>query len=197
MNYNITKVAIFLAGAAVGSVVTWKIVKTKYEQIAQEEIDSVKAVFSKNHEETEEDQGEEKPASDISNPIADKPNIAEYVSTVEKTGYDTFSKQKKEKTKEEEANYMKDGPYVISPEEFGELDNYETISLTYYDGDGFLADDMDELVDDVDSTVGWDSLESFGEYEDDAVHVRNDKRKCDYEILRDLRKYSDVAPVLD
>ena len=38
----------FLIGATVGSVTTWKLLKTKYEQIAQEEIDSLKDVYSKN-----------------------------------------------------------------------------------------------------------------------------------------------------
>ena len=84
-----------------------------------------------------------------------------------------------------------DNPYIISPEEFGAFDDYETISLTYYE-DQILADDDDELVDDIEDIVGFDSLTHFGEYEDDSVFVRNDRLKCDYEILMDHRKYSDV-----
>ena len=38
---------IFVVGAAVGSIVTWRYIDKKYEQIAQEEIDSVKEVFAK------------------------------------------------------------------------------------------------------------------------------------------------------
>ena len=45
MNDTLNKVFIFAAGAIIGSVVTWKIVKTKYEQIANEEIESVKERF--------------------------------------------------------------------------------------------------------------------------------------------------------
>lgn len=41
--------------------------------------------------------------------------------------------------------------------------------------------------------LGIDSLNHFGEYEDDSVFVRNDARKCDYEILLDQRTYSEVA----
>ena len=84
-----------------------------------------------------------------------------------------------------------DKPYVITPEEFGDLDDYETISLTYY-ADQILADDNDVIVDDIEDVVGFDSLNSFGEYEDDSVFVRNDRLKSDYEILLDQRKYSDV-----
>ena len=43
---TLCKFFLFTAGAAIGSVVTWKLVKTKYEQIAQEEIDSVKEEYA-------------------------------------------------------------------------------------------------------------------------------------------------------
>ena len=82
-------------------------------------------------------------------------------------------------------------PYVISPEEFGEFEDYERISLSYY-ADQVLADEDDEKVDDVDNVVGLESLTHFGEFEDDSVFVRNDRLKCDYEILLDQRTYSDV-----
>ena len=82
-------------------------------------------------------------------------------------------------------------PYVISPDEFGEFEDYERISLSYYT-DQILADEDDEKVEDVDNVVGLESLAHFGEYEDDSVFVRNDRLKCDYEILLDQRTYSDV-----
>ena len=82
-------------------------------------------------------------------------------------------------------------PYVISPEEFGEFEDYERISLSYY-ADQILADEDDEKVEDVDNVVGLESLIHFGEFEDDSVFVRNDRLKCDYEILLDQRTYSDV-----
>ena len=93
--------------------------------------------------------------------------------------------------KEEKVN-MVEKPYIISPEEFGDFDEYTKLSLTYY-SDGVLADENDEIVDDIDETVGADFADHFGEYEDDSVFVRNDRLKCDYEILRDNRSYSDVT----
>ena len=84
-----------------------------------------------------------------------------------------------------------DRPYVISPDEFGELDDYDLISLTYY-ADEVLADDIDEIVEDVDDVVGLDSLTHFGEYEPDSVFVRNDRLKADYEILLDERTYPEA-----
>lgn len=82
-------------------------------------------------------------------------------------------------------------PYVISPEEFGEYDDYERITFTYY-ADGVLADDCDQIVDDYDDIVGNDFSDHFGEYEQDSVYVRNDERKTDYEILLSLSSYKEL-----
>ena len=79
--------------------------------------------------------------------------------------------------------------YVISPDEFGELEDYTKVSLTYF-ADGVLADECGEIVDDVEEIIG-DGLDHFGEYEDDSVFVRSDAKRCDYEILKDLRDFSD------
>ena len=81
---------------------------------------------------------------------------------------------------------------MIPPEQFGDDEEYEQISLTYY-ADGVLADENDEVIEDVEDAVGIDPLNHFGEYEDDSVFVRNDARKCDYEILLDQRTYSEVV----
>ena len=45
--------AMFMAGLTIGSAATWLCLKKRYEQIAQEEIDSVKAVFAEKKPETE------------------------------------------------------------------------------------------------------------------------------------------------
>lgn len=179
----------FVLGVAVGSVVTWRYVEKKYEQIAQDEIDSVKEVFSKREAEFTDDTEVRTKADNAK----EKPNIIEYAARLREQGYTNYSDmvdEKPEEVKEEEPMSV-DKPYVIAPEEFGELDDYETISLTYY-ADQILADDNDVIVDDVEDVVGFDSLNSFGEYEDDSVFVRNDRLKCDYEILLDQRKYSSV-----
>ena len=37
-----------------------------------------------------------------------------------------------------------------------------------------------------------DALDHFGEYEDDSVFVRNDRYKCNYEILKDVRTFEEA-----
>ena len=187
MNNTITNVFIFAVGAAIGSAVTWKLVKDKYEKIAEEEIASVKEVFSK-RDRVSMFAEDSKSENDISEEKQKQIDLKEYAERLKTYRYNMDATDEPE-----EVNGV-EKPYVIKPEEFGEMYDYESISLTLY-ADGVLTDEYDEPIDhdDIDDTVGLDSLNHFGEYEDDSVFVRNDARKTDYEILADLRKYSDVV----
>lgn len=167
----------FLAGAAVGSVVAWRLLKTKYEQFAQAEIDSVKEVFSRRYKEIPKE--EEKVEVKVESPA---PIVTEWDRLSDVYGFGVVANN-------DETEHVKNTkPYVIPPEEYGEGD-YECESLTYY-ADGVLVDENDDIIEDVDAVVGRDSLDCFGDYEDDSVFVRNDKTMTDYEILRDIRTYA-------
>lgn len=189
-----THYAMFLAGATVGAAAAWLYIKKHYEQIAQEEINSVKAAFAERKDFTINKQPEED--VEINKKKADmaklKPDLVNYAAKLQEQGYTNYSAKSEKINKEEDNNSMVEKPYIISPEEYGELDDYTQLSLTYY-SDGTLADDDDEIVEDIDDTVGADFAEHFGDYEDDSVFVRNDRLKCDYEILRDNRSYKDIV----
>lgn len=179
----------FIVGAAAGSATTWYFLKDKYAEIAQEEIDSVKEVFARREQERKDESVKKTVAEGIKNVDKNKPELKEYAEKLKRTGYVRYS----DRTGEEEVEPEElDKPYVIPPEQFGDNDEYEQISLTYY-ADAVLTDENDEIIEDVEETVGFESLNHFGEYEDDSVFVRNDARKCDYEILLDQRTYSEVA----
>ena len=177
--------AVFAVGALVGSAASMHYFKKKYEQIAQEEIDSVKETFKLNKEketdilkeESEKEAQEQK----------DKGIMKEIIS---KTNYTSFYKD--EEDAEEEVEKMKnEKPYVISPESVGE-DDYDVVTFTYYAND-ILTNEQDEVIEgkELETLIGSDSLTHFGEYEEDCVYVRNDKLKTDFEILRDIMPYSD------
>ena len=188
MNRKLSNVLLFAAGAAVGSLVTWRYFKSKYEVVEDE--------IEEKTEEAEGESEEEDPEVLESNSnYGKKPPLKEYVKMVESNGY--VPKTHMEEIEEEIANGERDDkdvyePYIIRPEEYGELHAYETLSLNYY-ADGVLTDELDNPIEDVESLVPADFADHFGEYEDDVVHVRNDNLECDYEILRDLRKFTDVV----
>lgn len=186
MNTKALYFVAFFVGAAAGVTASFKYAQKKYEQIAQEEIDSVKEAFSRKDEELTRRVEEVKATQQsMADQAKSKPNV------MADSGYTNYAKPEPNESPNSDTNDMLEKPYVIHPDEFGEMDDYETFSLSYY-SDGVVADDNDDLVDDVDEVIGLDSLKHFGEYEDDSVFVRNDRLKCDYEILLDQRRYSDL-----
>ena len=192
MNTTMSNAVAFTIGVATGASVTYILIKKHFKKIADDEIDTMREYFQNkrakeaNALEEESDEAEVKEARDEHQ--EDKPNIREYASLIKKENYTNYSDTTADKKKEVDDV---EKPYVITPEEFGELD-YSTISLTYY-SDDVLTYESDELVEDVDDIVGADFAEHFGEYEDDSVFIRNDRMKTDFEILVDKRNYSDVV----
>ena len=196
---------------------TWKVVKTKYEQIAQEEIDSVKeeykrvmdlqrkevdlyrnkqtAIQNESEEPSEEQNDEYYPDDDERDFTASEKEQVEYyklTSRYRKTEEPDDDKINKEGDEEEEdlVQYV-NGPYVISPEEFGDEPSFSTQPLDYF-ADGVLADGWGiEL--DLDETIGEDAIDHFGDYVDDIVYVRNERTEIDYEVTRDPRTYAEAA----
>lgn len=193
-----TGVAMFMAGATVGATAAWLYLKRHYEQLAQEEIDSVKKVFSerkfvnsnfiKSEKENEKQEGN-RHKEDITEL---KNNMMNYATKLQEEGYTNYTEHSK-KIVEENDELISNRPYVIAPNDYGEDEDYTQISLIYYSGDGVLADDEDEVVEDVANTVGEDFADYFGAYEDDSVFIRNDRLRCDYEILRDNHSFIDVV----
>lgn len=189
MNCTLSKVLYFTAGAAIGSVVTWKLLKRKYEQWAQKEIDSVMDYCSAKQNEPAPEETDEQLAIQFDETSSEEPieptegEKIQYEKYAQAYGNLAINEQKSDD----------DWPRVISPDEFGENPEYETVELTLY-ADGVLADDWDNVIDEdeIDEMIGKDSLNHFGEYEEDSVFVRNDGLKTDYQILQDLRNFSDV-----
>lgn len=188
MKQKLLYLVMFAAGATIGSAVSWQLAKNKYKQIADEEIQSVKDAFSKKENDVNT-------KLSTANEMLKKNMVNNNVNSTSKDAYKdilTTNKYLYSENTNAKKEVPETGPYVISPDEFGELDDYETISLTYY-SDKVLADDMDQVIDDYLVCVGNDFMNHFGEYEDDSVFIRNDVRKCDYEILYDLRPYSELG----
>lgn len=196
----------FAAGVATGAVVAWMLTKVKYQKIADEEIASVKEYFTcpkilVDNADILHDESTLADATVSANKLkADvarqKKDLAEYTSAVKKTGYTNYSKtiapEVPAAVAAPDSNVderdIREYPYIITPDEFDEIDGYATEVIMYY-ADGVTVGDDDEPLDEPDKIIGTEWAGRFGEYENDAVYVRNDVLKCDYEVLRDLREY--------
>lgn len=172
-------------GAAAGSVVTWKLVKEKYERLAREEVNEVRAYYS----------GEQQGCNCCGDtePVEEAP--VEPTKEEVRTEYSKIASLYKEENEGGDKPMSRCEPYVISPAEFGEDDKYETITLIYYN-DGVLADRDGNVIEDVESCIGYESLNHFGELsDDDSVYVRNDDTMTEYEVLLDETNYADLEGV--
>ena len=205
MNKSIFGVVGFVLGAAVGSLVTWKLIEKKYMDMADEEIRSVKEMYRSKANRVTDDE-----VRDISKQFVEEDRsrihyepdetgkklinrldelTATYASDDEKPDYTAYSQAKQTETKDtDETDIPSEKPYIISPDEFDEI-GYTICELTYYSGNGVLVDEDGEPIENPERTVGTDFSNHFGEYEDDAVFVRNDRLMSDYQILLDRGAY--------
>lgn len=191
MNNRLMNAIMFAAGALVGSVVAYKVVKTKYARLANEEIEEMREYYLDKLAETEEEPDIRFPQEVEVEPIPEKPSLMQMAAILRDQGY-TLDENEEEGGSED---MRKNGPQVISPEEFGDELDYDVLSYTYY-ADGVLADEYDEPIEDVEEVVG-DALDHFGEYEDDSVFILDESRQVYIEILRDLSNYHEDETQVD
>lgn len=169
-------ILIFIAGAGIGSVVTWKLVEKKYKNLADEEIASVVERFKEKEKELD------KKVKKETKTTKKKKDDKKVEQIIEKEGYIDVNPGEEIRT-----------PYIIAPEQFGDYPEYGTKTLIYY-ADGILADDIDgPITEDIDVMLGPDALSHFGEYEDDSVYVRDPMNEIDYEILMSTQRYSEIS----
>lgn len=173
MNNKILNVICFAAGAATGWLVACKMMRQAFMEKYEEDVAETREEYLRRIEELEAPATDDEIAQIIKE-YPKKETIKEYVDRLEEL---------KQKQKEDENM----GIEVISPEEFGEYHEYETITLHYY-SDGIVSEAFNDEVEpftdeDIEECLGTEALESFGQYEEDSVFVRNDNQKTYYEIL--------------
>lgn len=207
----------FLGGAATGALICFAILKEKYEELANEEIENIKDYYQKEMEKID-DAYEEELDNLINTMNRDmyehdkREGTKTYVDYVKKYSPDEIVKDKyydmpypdvidedyheddelPEDPPENDLQYEK--PFVISREEFDEgYPHFDKITITYYEKDDVLADEQDEIIPDIEAVVGYDSLSRFGDMSDDdcVVYVRNGRLGADYEIILTQESYSE------
>ena len=194
-------VFIFLAGASIGASTAWYFTKKHYEQIADNEIKDVvdkfttyrKDLESKYKQVPDEDpnpnyEGNNRknnvismersiqadPSEELSNGVIDNPTGNEESVTIP---------YEKESTL----------PYIISEDEFGEIEDYDQKTVFWYYKDNILASDEDIEVEDIKTTIG-DALEEFKKDRYiERVLVRNEDDETDYEVLISEKHFYEVT----
>lgn len=170
MNEIVKNGLIFVAGAAIGALAAFKITKSKYESIIDEEINSVKDMYKKRQEEIEE--------------VIE--NAEEVVRHVEEISVNNGYVSKSEDPVNPVVN--EDDPYYIEVDEYGNDEEYDCCELYYYT-DGVLADDIDERANLANVPPDYEDQFAHG----DAVYVRNPRLHCDFEIVKVDTTYAELC----
>lgn len=188
----------FVAGAVVGSAASYYFLNKAYAKVIDEEVEKLKEqfkdpkvakLFSEYDTKSEEiEKNDDEPRVKLKRR---KPGENGY------TDYTVFSKPAKLQEAGDEDVIINEFtgdidaiPEVISPDVFGDEEGYATISLLYTT-DGVLVDDDDEIFNSLDCLPS-DFAEHFGEYDDDAVYVKNGRIRTYYEILRSAKTSEEI-----
>lgn len=201
MNKTIANLLIFGAGLAVGAGSTCFFWKKHYENRFEEDLKSVKEIWTyKKPEYVDRVDDPNPPKDDNGSPV--EPAKELYTSAPrEDVDYGTFYKNKEidesemsplknEKLEEEmaqkESPTERSKPYLISDEDYTDGEpGYDKVSCTFYVPDHVLVDDLSREVMEIDM-VGDENIEFLIRSTDDIVFVRNDNISCDMEIMRSV-----------
>lgn len=212
-------------GGAGGYILAEKRLRAHYDEISKRDIENAKQFYKKLHKEDEfetpvkavevlipnEEKSEFAPPEVESSPLM---NAA--VEAIE--SYSPEPEAKTGTTQAQVRNVFKDNrplnrewdhemeaasrtpnhPYVITHQEFLENDGeFEQSSLTYFEGDDALVDELDAAIlpHEVERLVGVDNLTRFGHGSDDnqLVYIRNEKLEIDFEVILNRGKYAEVV----
>lgn len=84
-------------------------------------------------------------------------------------------------------------PFIIHRDEWnaGEMD-YEQMSLTYFEGDDVLINDLDKVIEDQDSVIGLSNMLKWGHGAGDPnmLFIRNPVLGMDLEVTRSMGSYA-------
>lgn len=192
----------FVAGVALGSVATWTFAKKKYESIIQVEIDSARKTYNDMAKKLAEKNVSKKEELAKAEPVEDDPNKDEYTKLVEDAENGNLEPVRDEEILENDEIELTEEPStdeetlaepkLIEKEEFATLEDFGYDTLTFYKGDHTLTDSLENVIEDMDGTVGEANLEKFGYLADDpyTIYVRNPQKKFDYEVLLEERNYA-------
>lgn len=176
---NAKLIGTFLAGAISGFAASYFLFKNKFAEKASEEIEEIRSYY-KQKEETDRKEPE-----NIENPEQDKRDRKVYETIVKK-----YQSEGMADTIEAPKHKMLE-PELISEDEYGELDDYDTLCYSYYK-DMILTDQDDNPLSDemINASIGLDNYKYFVNHSElDGFYIRNKLMKADIEIVREIQSY--------
>lgn len=204
MNINIVKgLVIFVVGFGLGAVAAKMVLKREYEELVQEEVESLRETAAR-RKGLRKESSPSKVSNKNGEALIDGFENGIKVSPKAKDHYKRMTEQYAGETDLEHIRDRHnvthhDGradctPYAISLEEFSEeMDHFEKSTIYYYDEDDTLADEQEEMIQDVLAIIGPAVLDHLQQAKSDVVYVRNEKMQIDYEIIVLDKSYAETV----
>lgn len=196
-------IGIFIAGAVVGATSCYFFVKKHFEDIAQKEIDDVKSHyhFTKGYGGVEEveDSEDVKKATEDYRKIVDT-YTGKDITEVQEINYSDYAAMKigEEVKRNIEAGRYDDTmskneypedenlpPYIIDSTDFGQYHIYgQTTFLYYLENEALIDEESNELVDDIEGTIGRENLNVLLNIPESTIYVRNVALGMEYMVMK-------------
>lgn len=179
MKQVLISVGIFSAGVGLGVLATRTYFEKKYQQIADEEVESVKKVYSKR------DPVKKDEDSDGGMIVSGEGLTIDYRSlTADAISYhDHYSKEEEKVNEAKTLSPVEEEVYEISPDDFADDTDYDKVTLNLYTEDGVLIyEEGEEMVDE--SIIGSENIDDFSNTPFAQTYLRDPKNKIDYEIIK-------------
>lgn len=172
----------FFAGVGAGAYIGYIIAKKKYENLADEEVASVKEAYENKYREVGIKAKKEAVETITNNIIKENSYTPTEVHIVDED--DVFED---DFPKEERAEH----PYIIDVYDYEDFyHGFEKTCVTYYAGNNVLInDEMEEI--DVDSHIGLGNVNHLREQESVTAFIRNERLGTDFEVLFEDGEYTD------
>lgn len=172
----------FLVGAVAGGLSSWLYARKYFGDIVEDTVRKCNAVEAEDQPKIGEKnkEAESETSKAPVEPQKEGDGLVRYNKAIEENGYSDKSAKK--------------GPYVIGQDEYRDGTMLTSVTWSYFE-DGVVTDEYDNIVDDVEQAIGEDFVDAFGD--EDIAYVRNEDRKCDYEILREGVYYNDPSDTED
>lgn len=190
-------ILIFVSGIAVGGLSAWAYTKSYYKKVTEDKLEIIRNHYKKKQENMVEISTEHlrcwPPEEQVTISNAGEEEMTDYIQkAVDYLSNSPIDYSHIETGVLPKEKIVEDTPYEISSDEFGEFDDYECITLTYF-LDEVLVDDQYQILDEPFELVGDISLieHDIGEFAEDCIYIRNDAKRCDFEIIYALETYKD------
>lgn len=167
------RLGIFSIGVGVGVLTTKTYFESKYQAIADEEIESCRAIFSKKKEKS-------KNTTDLANYVTEsKDDVKSYSDYYPKkeASNEELSKLKTLAPVEEEQ-------HEISADEYTDDTEYDKVALNYYTEDGMLIYEEGEEIAIDEKTIGVENLDDFARSTVQTSYFRDPRNEIDYEVIK-------------